>query len=175
MNRIKITPYFSELELKEAEKLECNHKIKNRIRAIRLLAFSPLKKNEIVEILGISRTTLLNWSHRYNQFSLKGLKDKAGPRGRKCLYHKLNREKIEEILSQPPPDGGLWNSTKLRLWMEKELNEPIGKTQGWKTLKRLGYSLQVPKPSNTKAKKADQAFFKKSAPKRINTYKKRIS
>lgn len=163
MNRLSIVMHHSESELLRFEKSGRNERVKERIRAIRLLGFSSLRKKEIVKILGRSRTTLLGWSHRYNSKGVEGLQDQVNRGGRKPICSLICQKKIESVLSKPPPDGGLWNGPKLRLWMEQELDVKLGKAQGWKTLRRLGYTIQVPKPANTKANKKLQASFKKSA------------
>ena len=161
MTRFSFNNHDSESDLLELERHGRSSVLGERIRAIRLLRFSKYKKREICEILGRSRTTLLYWAHRYNEAGIYGLADRPNPGGRTPLCDIVGREKLLTLLESPPPDGGLWTGPKLRTWLESELGEKVGETQGWRTLKRLGFTLQVPKPRNTKSDLAKQAAFKK--------------
>ena len=54
-------------------------------------------------------------------------------------------------LQQPPPDGGLWTGPKVRSYARDRFGVSIGKPTGWRWLRGLGFSLQVPRPCHPKA------------------------
>ncbi len=175
MKYFEFKHHHSEEELLAFEKKEKNLKVKERIRTIRVMIFSGYQKKFICEMAGRGRTTILRWCHLYNDNGVLGLRNTGNKGGRAAICEDIGKEILEDVLSKPPEDGGLWTGPKLTKWMSAYLGYPVGKTQGWRTLRRLGYSIQVPKPANTQADKERQADFKKSAPKSIKRIQKKIS
>src|ERR671929_156403 len=50
-------------------------------------------------------------------------------------------DKLSERLLTPPPDGGLWSSSKVAAWMAAELGlAHVAPQRGWEALKALGWS-----------------------------------
>lgn len=66
----------------------------------------------------------------------------------------------------PPPDGGLWSSRKVAMFLAQELGlERVAPQRGWEALQAIGWSLQRPRPKNPKSASAEEAeAFKKSLP-----------
>lgn len=63
----------------------------------------------------------------------------------------------------PPETGGLWSGPKVAAWMSETLHKEVQPQRGWDYLKKLGFSLQRPRPSHRKADPEAQAAFKKEA------------
>src|SRR5215472_19319340 len=60
--------------------------------------------------------------------------------------------KLKVRLQEPPPDGGLWTSSKVADWMAGELGlAKVGVQRGWEALKAIGWSIQSPRPRNPQA------------------------
>jgi transposase len=56
-------------------------------------------------------------------------------------------EKLKARLREPPPDGGLWTSPKVAVWMASELGlAAVLPQRGWEALKAIGWSVQKPRP-----------------------------
>jgi transposase len=109
-----------------------------------------------------------NWArqivHRYNGEGPEGLTDKrASNPGQEPLLNEEQRAELSQALLGRAPDGGLWTGPKVGLWVKDKIGRTPGHTAGWKYLRRLGFTLQQPRPSNTSAaSRAEQATFKKS-------------
>src|SRR6476659_863064 len=90
--------------------------------------------------------------HRYNEKRLDGLGDHRGKNaGAKPLLDKEGEAVLKTVLAEPPADGGLWTGRKV--WPQR----------GWDYLKKLGHSLQMPRPRHAKAASAEeQALYKKA-------------
>jgi transposase len=77
-------------------------------------------------------------------------------------------DKLKDRLHAPPPDGGLWTSSKVAAWMASELGVArLAPQRGWDALKALGWSVQKPRPRQPRAATAEErAAFEKNWPRR---------
>jgi transposase len=73
-------------------------------------------------------------------------------------------ERLRVRLADPPPDGGLWTSGKVARWMAGALGrEAVSAQRGWEALRRIGWSIQKPRPRHPKAATPEEgAAFKKN-------------
>jgi hypothetical protein len=56
-------------------------------------------------------------------------------------------DKLKARLCAPPPDGGLWTSSKVAAWMAGELGlAAVLPQRGWEALKAIGWSVHKPRP-----------------------------
>lgn len=106
---------------------------------------------------------------RYNELGPRALGDLRRHNGTQPTV--LTPEllaKLKNRLKEPPPDGGLWTSRKVAVWMASELGlAEVAAQRGWEALKAVGWSIQAPRPRNPKAASADdEAAYKKSLPTR---------
>jgi transposase len=78
------------------------------------------------------------------------------------------REELKQALKRPPPEGGMWNSSrKVGEWIEAKTGQALknnNKQRGWDYLRRLGQSPKVPRPHHASADEHEQEAFKKSSP-----------
>jgi len=66
-------------------------------------------------------------------------------------------EALRERLKTPPDDGGLWTGPKVALWMAAQLGvERVHPQRGWEALKRLEWSLRIPRPRHPRAAGAEE-------------------
>jgi len=72
----------------------------------------------------------------------------------------------EALLKEAPPGGGMWSGPKVARWIEEETGiERVHTQRGWEYLKKVGMSLQVPRPSNAQgASASEREAFKKDSP-----------
>ena len=68
---------------------------------------------------------------------------------------------LDLSLQSPPPDGGLWSGPKVAAWISGRVGVECTNKTGWSYLKRLGYSVQRPRPRHPDADEKAQAAFKK--------------
>ena len=72
---------------------------------------------------------------------------------------------LVERLKKPPEDGGLWSGPKVAAWMARHLGlRKVHPQRGWDALRRLGWSLQSPRPRHPRAATpAQMVALKKSS------------
>ena len=59
---------------------------------------------------------------------------------------------LAERLRTPPEDGGLWSGPKVAAWMAARLGlARVHPQRGWEALKRIGWSIQAPRPRHARA------------------------
>jgi transposase len=70
---------------------------------------------------------------------------------------------LKERVKRPPDGGGLWSGPKVAAWMAVRLGrEHVHPQRGWEALKRIGWSIQMPRPHHpAAATPEEQAAFKK--------------
>ena len=75
-------------------------------------------------------------------------------------------DKLRLRLTEPPPDGGLWSSRKVAVYLAEQLGlETVAVQRGWDALQAIGWSLQRPRPKNPKSASGEEAeAFKKNSP-----------
>ena len=72
-------------------------------------------------------------------------------------------EELRDVVSEPPPDGGLWTGRKVARWISGRIGRTVSPQRGVEYLRRLDLTRQLPRPANPKASLYEQARFKKSS------------
>ena len=72
-------------------------------------------------------------------------------------------EQLRDMVSEPPPDGGLWTGRKVACWITGQIGRTVSPQRGVEYLRRLDLTRQVPRPANPKASLYEQVRFKKSS------------
>jgi len=104
---------------------------------------------------------------RYNKFGPDALADgraKAAPRGR--MLTREQESELAALVAGDAPDGGLWTGPKVARWMSDKVGRPVHRRTGWAYLRRLGFTLQVPRPTHPKSDPSKVEAFKKGASKK---------
>ena len=71
---------------------------------------------------------------------------------------------LDAVLRAAAPDGGLWTAPKVARWIAERTGQSVHETTAWRAMRRLGFTLQVPRPRHRRsASAAEQAAFKKSS------------
>ena len=123
---------------------------------------------EVMEATGYSRGWIQQLARRYNADGPQALGDRRhrnpGARER-ALLSADQQEELREALTNPPPDGGMWNLRKVGKWIEQKTGHVVSnkKQRGWEYLKRLEQSPKVPRPHHKKANNGEQEAFKKDS------------
>ncbi len=102
---------------------------------------------------------------RYNARGPQALGDQRRHNGRKPqLLTQAVLAALAERLRAPPEDGGLCSGPKAAAWMAAHLGLEKGHPQrGWEALKRIGWSVQTPRPRHPRGATPDQqAAFQKT-------------
>jgi transposase len=100
---------------------------------------------------------------RYNREGAPAVRHQHAtrPSHRAAVDAKLGKE-LDKALRTPAPDGGLWTGPKVAAWITDKTGQEVHQTTGWRAMRRLGFSLQVPRPANKRRASIEaQAEFKK--------------
>jgi transposase len=124
-------------------------------------------RGEVAELVALSPRWVSALWQRYAAGGVAALGDqrRRNP-GAKRLMSAADLEALRERLRTPPDDGGIWSGPKVAGWIAARLGlEHVHAPRGWEALKKLGWSIQAPRPQNPKAASAaEQEAFKKSLP-----------
>ncbi len=110
----------------------------------------------VVEVAGVLALTP-RWveavAARYNARGPAALGDGRRRNGRAAsVLTEAVLAALAERLREPPEDGGLWSGPKVAAWMARHLKlERVHPQRGWEALKRLGWSVQTPRPRHPRA------------------------
>jgi transposase len=100
-----------------------------------------------------ARTILKRW----NAEGPDGLADRrAKANGRPPKLTDIQRTELAAALEQPPPDGGLWSGPKLARYAADRFGVAVRDQTGWRWLRRLGFTPQVPRPRHPRAATAEE-------------------
>jgi transposase len=121
---------------------------------------------EVAEVLAFVPRWVEELAARYNAFGPEAL------RGQRRWNGRVARLLTEEVLSAlaervqaPPEDGGVWSGPKAAAWIARHLGlQKVHPQRGWEALRRIGWSLQAPRPRHARAATPDQrAAFKRGS------------
>ncbi len=99
------------------------------------------------------RTVLKRW----NAQGPAGLADRrAAANGGPPKLSADQQAALFEALQGRPDDGGLWTGPKVAAYVRDRWGVAVRAETGWRWLRRLGLSLQVPRPKNPGAATADE-------------------
>jgi transposase len=131
--------------LKEALRREKDARVARRIQAI-LWRIEGKSVHEVTELLDIARSSLCRWVKAFNQDGLNGLKDHPGG-GRADRLTQEQKESLKALLEGEPPEGygSQWRGKNLQQYLLDKLFVSYGKSEIYRLLAELGYSLQRPK------------------------------
>lgn len=162
--RIPLTPHLRVEELEQRYRSCKDGKEKTRWQTIWLYA-QKVKTKQISEATGFYRTWVYELVQRYNAEGPEGLVDKHrdNPGGdQRAILSELEQEALMKAIQGKAPDGGLWTAPKVAQWVKNNTGKTLAATTAWTYLRRLGLTLQVPRPSHEQeATPEEQAAFKK--------------
>ena len=118
---------------------------------------------EVSEVLAFVPRWVEELAQRYNAVGPSALGDRRRRNGRAAsLLTPEVLAALAERLTAPPEDGGAWSGPKAAAWMARRLGlAKVHPQRGWEALKRLGWSIQAPRPRHPRAATPEQrAAFK---------------
>jgi transposase len=113
------------------------------------------------EVTGYSQRWISILVGRYNEAGVDGLGDlhRFNP-GARPLLDAEKLERLDRVLNDPPPDGGLWTGRRVAQWICALLGRLVSPRRGLEYLRRLGFTRQVPRPRHAQGDFAAQERFK---------------
>ncbi len=123
----------------------------------------PLTPAQAAHQVGLTAGWVRTLLKRWNADGPDGVADRrAVTNGGRAKLTPEQQAALFEILQQPPPDGGLWSGPKVVAYVHDRWGVTVGKPTGWKWLRRLGFTLQVPRPHHPEAASpAEQQVWKR--------------
>jgi transposase len=112
---------------------------------------------------GRASSWITSLTRRYNREGAQAVarKQSTKPSHRAKVDAKLGKE-LDKALRCVAPDGGLWTAPKVAVWIAEKSGREVHQTTAWRAMRRLGFSLQVPRPANKRRASIEaQAEFKK--------------
>jgi transposase len=162
--KLTLHPHLTADELFTAYKAAPDPASARRWHAVWLIATGRSAK-DAAAIVGLSADWLRDLVHRYNQHGPDALADRrAANPGKAPRLSPLQQQTLATLLDGPALDGGLWTGTKVAAWIAEQTGQPALPQLGWDYLRRLGFTLQSPRPRHTEvAPPQEQAAWKKNS------------
>jgi transposase len=118
---------------------------------------APPPPAEVAALLGLTPAWVRTVLKRWNAEGPAGLVDRRATRnGGQTKLSAEQQAALFEALQGRPADGGLWTGPKVAAYVRDRWDVAVCVETGWRWLTRLGFSLQVPRPSNPKAASAGE-------------------
>jgi transposase len=111
----------------------------------------PRTPAQVAGLVGLSVITVRDLLHRWNDRGPAGLADRRKSNGRKPRLTDPQRAELFAALKRRPADGGLWTGPKVAAYVRDRWGVRVWPQTGWRWLKDLGFTLQVPRPRHPKA------------------------
>src|SRR3954452_5916657 len=158
--RIFVSAHHSTEELERRYKAANDGIERGHLHIIWLLSQGRSAKF-VAEVTGYTPTWVSKILWRYNDHGLAGLGDgRLDNPGAAPLLDEVQLEELRNVVSEPPPDGGL--GRKVARWITGRIGRSVPPERGLESLRRLDLTRQLPRPANPKASLYEQARFKKS-------------
>jgi transposase len=113
---------------------------------------------EVSEVLAFVPRWVTQLAARYNAFGPSALGDRRRRNGKAAsLLTPDLLAALAERVKAPPEDGGVWSGPKAAAWIAAHLGlASVHAQRGWEALKRIGWSLQAPRPRHARAASPEQ-------------------
>lgn len=162
--RITLRPRLTTEELFQRYRACRRPNEKARWRALYLISRGMLAA-EAARRVGRTSGWVTQLTRRYNERGAEAVPDQqsdARP-GPPPSVDASAAAELASALRSEPPDGGLWTAPKVAAWIEQRTGRSVHETTAWRAMRRLGFTLQVPRPRHARAaSEREQARFKKS-------------
>ena len=125
---------------------------------------------EVAEVLAFVPRWVEELAARYNALGPEALGDRRRRNGRTAtLLTGAVLSALAKRVRTPPGDGGVWSGPKVAAWIACHLGRAaVHPQRGWEALKRIGWSIQAPRPRHPRAATPGQReALKKTRPAKL--------
>jgi transposase len=162
---ITLKPHLSTDELYRRYRV-CRHpQEKVRWRALHLISQGE-QANRAARRVGRTSGWITQLARRYNERGPEAVPNQQGElrSGGKPHLDTKAAQALDQALRSGAPDGGLWTAPKVAAWIAERTGQTVHESTAWRYMRRLGFTLQVPRPRHQRRATAEeQAAFKKSS------------
>ena len=164
---VTIAAHLSADELASRYRKAINPIERSHCQIVWLLAQGK-RVSEVAEATGYCSNWIRILARRYNQDGQLALGDRRQHnKGAPPLLSQELQDSLHQALGQAPRDGGLWTGPKVACWIGERVKRKIHAQRGWDYLKRIGFSLHIPRPHHHKADTDMQETFKSELPEQV--------
>lgn len=119
---------------------------------------------EIIEATSFSRTTISTLIRAYNVEGTQAVIDRRQFNKSEPALNAEQQDKLAQAIQSPPETGGLWTSRKVQAYIQEQFGLEVTEPCAWGYFSRLGFTVQVPRPTHVQAAspREQQVFIKKS-------------
>jgi len=161
--KILLVQHHSTEELEHLYKAATDGIERSHLQIVWLLSQGRTAKF-VAEVTGYSATWVSKILWRYNDRGLAGLGDgRQDNPGAAPLLDEALLEELRDVVSEPPPDGGLWAGRKVAQWIAGRIGRTVSPQRGVESLRRLTQTRQVPRPCHPEQSLYEQVRFKKKS------------
>jgi transposase len=160
-----IKPHLSIKELEARYEAAADPTAKSHFHALWLVA-SGYTVSEVAKLLSFSTRWVNILVKRYNEGGPERLGDQRANNGAEpTILTAAALAALQERITSPPDDGGLWTGPKIALWLARFHDvTSVHDQRGWDVLVAIGYSIQQPRPRHPEAAtEEERADFKKNS------------
>ena len=113
---------------------------------------------DVAGVLAFTPRWVEELAARYNAFGPDALGDQRRRNGRAAsLLTPALLAALAARVKGSPDDGGAWTGPKVAAWMARRLGlAKVHPQRGWEALKRIGWSIQTPRPRHPRAATPEQ-------------------
>ena len=125
----------------------------------------PLSATAAAKLVGFTPAWGRAILRRYNARGPGALADGRRANGTDPKLTPEQQAELFAALQTDPPDRGLWSGPKVAAWMARHLGlARVHPQRGWEALKRIGWSVQAPRPEHpARATAEEREAFKKGS------------
>lgn len=163
--RIELETHLTTAELYRRYRRCREPQEKLRWRALHLIA-QGTRAAEAARRVGRTSGWVTQLTQRYNARGAEAVATQYGAAkpGPQPSLNEQTATELDTALRAAAPDGGLWTAPKVARWIAERTGHSVHETTAWRAMRRLGFTLQVPRPRHRRAGGAEeQAAFKKSS------------
>jgi transposase len=106
---------------------------------------------EIKAVTSFSRTTISTLIRAYNENGPAGVVDKRRWNKSAPALNVEQQEVLFSALQKPPETGGFWTSQKVQAYVHEQFKVEMTSVCAWGYLRKLGFTVQVPRPTHVQA------------------------
>jgi transposase len=159
-----LAAHHTSQELEKYYKQCKDAKEKTRRQAIWLYSINA-SPSQVSQATGLTSNWVYKLVIRYNAQGLKGLVDLHCERpggDQRAILNPSQQAQLVKALQGHAPDGSLWTAPKVAVWVKENTGKTLKNVTAWTYLRRLGLTLQVPRPKHLQAATPEeQIAFKK--------------
>ena len=158
MPRLEVVRHLPDEEIAQRYRNCPNAREKTHWQVLWLLTRldQPLSPAQAARAVGLTPVWVRRLLRRWNAHGPDGLLDRRRSNGGRDKLSEEQQAALYEAFQGEAPDGGLWSGPKVAAYVADRWGVNVWPQTGWRWLRRLGFSLLLPRPRNPGAATDEQ-------------------